>query len=135
MSHAIYGKTNLEPQKKEALAKKRYASVLELDPQKEAYYRKLHADVWPSVLKQIEQCHICNYSIHLAPIGEKLYLFSYFEYIGTDFSADMKKAELDPETQRWWAECKPCQKPLENRQEGEWWMNLEEVFYYDSSSS
>jgi L-rhamnose mutarotase len=29
----------------------------------------------------------------------------------------------------WWALCKPCQEPLSNRAEGDWWSNLEEVFY------
>jgi L-rhamnose mutarotase len=37
----------------------------------------------------------------------------------------------DSETQRWWKECKPCQLPLENRKEGQWWLDLEEVFHFN----
>lgn len=130
MASPVYRTTNWSPEEKTPLRRKRYASVIELNPEKEAYYRQLHADAWPSVLKQIKECHIENYSIYFAPISDKIFLFSYFEYVGDDFEADMKKAEEDPETQRWWAECKPCQIPLENRKNGEWWMNLEEVFHF-----
>ena len=34
-------------------------------------------------------------------------------------------------TQKWWAVCKPCQEPLPNRAEGEWWADMEEVFHTD----
>lgn len=59
------------------------------------------------------------------------YLFSYFEYIGEDFEADMAKMAADPETQRWWEACKPCHEPLSDRNPGEWWANMEEVFHCD----
>ena len=76
-------------------------------------YKKLHAAVWPDVLKMIKQCHIRNYSIYLRQLDDgQHYLFSYFEYTGSDFAADMAKMAADPTTQRWWAVCKPCQKPL-----------------------
>lgn len=39
-----------------------------------------------------------NYSIY-----KDGFLFSYYEYIGTDYEADMAKMANDPETQRWWA--------------------------------
>ncbi|HOB33460.1 MAG TPA: L-rhamnose mutarotase, partial [Verrucomicrobiota bacterium] len=93
---------------------------------------KLHAAVWPGVLKMIRECNIRNYSIYLRhfPNGE-YYLFSYFEYTGNDFAADMAKMAADPETQRWWSVCMPCQDPLSNRAEGEWWAKMEEVFHMD----
>jgi L-rhamnose mutarotase len=40
----------------------------------------------------------------------------------------MAKMAADPTTQRWWAECKPCQT---NGAPDEWWSNMEEVFHYD----
>jgi L-rhamnose mutarotase len=57
------------------------------------------------------------------------YLFSYFEYDGNSYEADMARMAADPETQRWWDVCKPCQQPLETRAPGEWWANMEEVFH------
>ncbi len=131
MTHSLYGPTNLPLDQKEQAKIKRYGSVIELSPEKESYYRQLHAAVWPSVLKQIELSHISNYSIYLAPLSGKLYLFSYFEYSGEDFAGDMKKMANDPETILWWKECIPCQIPLSNRAQGEHWMNLEELFHFN----
>ena len=111
---------------------KRYGSVIGLRPDKVEEYKKLHATVWLDVLKMIKQCHIQNYSIYLRQLEDgRHYVFSYFEYTGTDFVADMAKMAADPTTQRWWAVCKPCQQPLENRAADEWWANMEEVFHLD----
>jgi L-rhamnose mutarotase len=109
----------------------RYGSVIGLNPDKIDEYKKLHAAVWPDVLKMITQCNIRNYSIYLRKIEGRYYLFSYFEYTGGDFAGDMAKMAADPTTQRWWECCKPCQAPLADRAEGEWWANMEEVFHLD----
>ncbi len=110
----------------------RYGMVIGLKPEKIEEYKTLHANAWPGVLEQIEKCNIRNYSIYLGEIEEGEYsLFGYFEYVGNDFEADMKKMAADPTTQRWWEETDPCQIPVPNRKEGEWWMNMEEVFHTD----
>jgi L-rhamnose mutarotase len=111
---------------------KRYGSVIGVRVEKLDEYKKLHAAVWPGVLKMIGECHIENYSIYLRkmPDGEH-YLFSYFEYTGTDFAADMAKMAADATTQKWWSVCTPCQTPLDDRTAGEWWANMEEVFHQD----
>jgi len=111
---------------------KRYGSVIGLRAEKLDEYKKLHAAVWPDVLKMIKQCNIRNYSIYLRRLDDgKHYLFSYFEYTGSDFAADMAKMAGDETTQRWWAVCKPCQKPLDARAPDEWWAAMEEVFHCD----
>ncbi len=56
-------------------------------------------------------------------------LFSYLEYIGDDFEADMAKMAEDSVTREWWKLTDPCQVPLETRAEGEWWANKEEIFH------
>ena len=101
--------------------------VIGVRPEKLEEYKRLHAAAWPGVLKKIKECHIENYSIYY----KDGYLFSYYEYTGTDYEADMAKMAADPETQRWWKETDPCQQPLETRAEGEWWANMEEVFHAD----
>jgi L-rhamnose mutarotase len=106
---------------------KRYGSVIGIVPEKLEEYKKLHAAAWPGVLKMIYECNIRNYSIYY----KDGYLFSYFEYIGDNYEKDMEKMASDPETQRWWAVCKPCQKPLDTKAEGEWWADMEEVFHTD----
>ena len=37
---------------------KLYGMVIGLRPEKIEEYKKLHAAVWPDVLKMIQQCHI-----------------------------------------------------------------------------
>jgi L-rhamnose mutarotase len=111
---------------------KRYGSVIGVNAAKIEEYKKLHAAVWPGVLAMITRCHIRNYSIYLRrlPDGQH-YLFSYFEYTGTDFAADMATMAADPTTQKWWSVCIPCQQPLADRKPDEWWAGMEEVFHYD----
>jgi L-rhamnose mutarotase len=105
----------------------RHGSVIKVKPGKLEEYKRLHAAVWPDVLKMIHECNIRNYSIYY----KDGFLFSYFEYIGEDFEADAAKMAADPVTQEWWTYCEPCQEPLETRQPGEWWAEMEEVFHTD----
>ena len=104
---------------------KRYGSVIKVVPEKLGEYKRLHAAVWPGVLDMIKKCNIRNYSIYY----KDGYLFSYYEHTGDDYAADMAQMAADPETQRWWSVCEPCQQPLETRATGEWWATMEEVFH------
>jgi L-rhamnose mutarotase len=105
----------------------RYGMVIKVKPEKLEEYKHLHANPWSGVLRMIHDCNIRNYSIYL----QDDLLFSYFEYIGSDFQADMAKMAADPTTQEWWKLTDPCQEGLSTRQPGEWWANMEEVFHCD----
>lgn len=106
---------------------KRYGMVIKVRTGKLEEYKKLHSDVWPEVLETIKKCNISNYSIY----HKDGFLFSYFEYTGKNFQADMQEMASDPMTQKWWDVCKPLQEPLETRAGDEWWANMEEVFHCD----
>ncbi len=111
---------------------KRYGWVIGLRPEKIDEYKELHGAVWPDVLKMIKECNLRNYSIYLREFPDGAwYLFSYVEYVGDNFEADMARMAADPVTQKWWALCMPCQIPLPNRAEGKWWADMEEVFHCD----
>jgi L-rhamnose mutarotase len=101
--------------------------VIGVRPEKLEEYKKLHAAVWPDVLAMIHDCNIRNYSIYY----RDGLLFSYFEYVGEDYEADMARMAADPITQKWWDLCMPCQDPVPTRAEGEWWAPMEEVFHTD----
>lgn len=101
--------------------------TLRLKPGAADAYKEYHRAVWPEVLRMISDCNIRNYSIYF----KDDVLFSYFEYHGPDFEADMAKMAADPKTQEWWAVVKPLQEPLATRKEGEWWADMEEVFHLD----
>ena len=106
---------------------KRYGMVIRVKPEKLDEYKELHANPWPGVLDMIRACNIRNYSIYL----KDGYLFSYFEYHGDDFDADMVKMAADPTTQEWCKLTDPCQEPLPSCKEGEWWAKMEEVFHME----
>lgn len=106
---------------------KRYGMVIGLKPETEAKYKEHHAAVWPGVLAKIRECNIRNYSIYL----HNHMLFSYFEYVGSDYATDMAKMAADKTTQEWWAVMEPMQDPLPDRKPGEWWKEIEEVFHED----
>lgn len=40
-------------------------------------------------------------------------MFHHFEYVGTDFEADMKMLDNDPTIKFWWTHCEPCQEPFQ----------------------
>ena len=112
---ASYGPTNPTPETQAKSGVRRFGSVIGLNPETEKYYRDLHAN-------------IRNYSIYTTEIDSKKYLFSYFEYVGEDFDADMKTMASDPEMQRWWKETDPCQIQLPARKPDANWSEMEMVF-------
>lgn len=106
---------------------RRYGMVNRVRSGCEEEYRRFHAAVWPEVLQMIRDCNIANYSIY----WKDNLLFSYFEYHGRDFNADMRKMAAHPKTQEWWALMEPMQDPLATRDPGEWWAAMAEVFHLD----
>jgi L-rhamnose mutarotase len=108
----------------------RYGMVIGLKPEKADYYRKLHAEAWPAVLQKIKECDIRNYSIYLKEVEPgRILLFSYFEYTGRNFAADMARMAADPLTQKWWKETDPCQYAVPLHGDKEWWSRMAEVFH------
>ena len=108
---------------------KRMGLVIGIRPEDIPEYKRLHADVWPAILERLSKSNITNYSIFLRE-PENL-LFAYWEYLGDDFEADDAAIAADPATKDWWKLCGPMQVPLETRNEGEWWVPMEEVFHLD----
>lgn len=106
---------------------RRIAAVIQLDPDRIDEYERYHREVWPGVLRRLTESHMSNYSI----FRHGTILFSYLEYTGDDYEADMAAIAADPETQRWWEVMNPMQQPFAERAEGEWWMTLPEVFHLD----
>ncbi|MCK5729725.1 MAG: L-rhamnose mutarotase [Draconibacterium sp.] len=105
----------------------RYGQIINLKPERVEEYKKLHAKVWTDVTKAIAKSNIKNYSIYLKDET----LFSYFEYVGNSYEADMEEMAANPVVQKWWDICKPCMLPIETHEEGEWWANMEEIFHQD----
>jgi L-rhamnose mutarotase len=105
----------------------RKGSVIKVKPEMLEQYKALHASPWESVNAKLKECNIRNYSIFY----RDGYLFSYLEYTGQDWEADMAKMAADSATRAWWKLTDPCQEPVESAGEGVWWADLEEVYHLD----
>jgi L-rhamnose mutarotase len=101
---------------------KRQGSLIKVRPEFEERYTILHRNTFPGVLASIKRSNLRNYSIFLMD-G---ILFSYFEYVGPDYDADMKTIG-DAITKDWWKLTDPMQELLSTRKEGEWWAEMEQV--------
>lgn len=106
---------------------RRVAAVIGLADEHAEEYLAHHRAVWPEVLATLRGANVTNYSIYR--YGGLL--FSYLEYRGTDYEADMAQIAADPATQRWWSLMMPMQRTLRTDPEGPWWTDLEEVFHLD----
>jgi L-rhamnose mutarotase len=106
---------------------RRFGSVIKLKPEKYELYRELHANPWPGVDSLLKVYHIRNFSIY----HRDGYLFSYLEYTGNDWEADMALLGKEQIIQEWWKLTDPCQDPVESAAEGEWWAPMEELYHLE----
>ncbi|MCF7955567.1 MAG: L-rhamnose mutarotase [Phycisphaerae bacterium] len=127
---AVYGTTNPTADQKAGAKVKRFASVIELLPEKEQSYRRLHADVWPKVVTAVKKANIQNYSIFMTELAGKKYLFSYLEYAGDDLEKDFAQLKENPTIRdKWWPITDACQKRLPDAPKGEQWKPIEMLMH------
>jgi L-rhamnose mutarotase len=120
-------KSNTANQEVEKISK-RVGSLIKVKPEYEERYIILHRHTFPGVLDRIRKSNIRNYSIFLL----NGILFSYYEYVGNDYDADMK-AIADNVTRDWWKLTDPMQEPLPARKEGEWWTEMQQLICLDKT--
>jgi len=128
----IYGPSNPTKEQAAKARVKYYGAAIELKPEKEKQYRELHANVWPEVKTAIRKANIRNYNIYLGEIRGKKYLFSQFEYIGTNPDKDFGSIAKDPTTKnKWWPITDACQQIIQGTPKGKQWMDLEQLMHLD----
>ena len=103
----------------------RLGRLIRLKPAYRERYIVLHKHPFPEVLEQIRASNIRNYSIFLAEHR----LFSFFEYVGSDFAADMAAMAEDPTTQDWWTLTDPMQESLLPADADERWATMTEFYH------
>ncbi len=107
----------------------RMCHLIKVKPEIIAEYKRIHAAVWPEILKAIADSNIRNYTIFLRE-PENI-LVAYWEYHGSTYQADMAKIKLAPRMQEWWNITDPMQVPFETRSKESWWATTENVFHTD----
>lgn len=104
---------------------RRFGMVIGLREEHATAYVALHAG--PGVRDLLIAANIRNFSIflHRLPDG-KLYEFGYYEYVGSDYDADMAALAAHPRNAEWLSLCDPMQLPLPGETG---WTEMEEVFH------
>lgn len=81
-----------------------FGQIGKLKREKIEEYDELHANCWPNIRQLIKDCNLHNYSI----FRYDDLVFSYFEYTGDDYDADMAKMAADEGNKEWWKHTNPC---------------------------
>ena len=82
----------------------RHTVITKLKPDMVAQYIALHDQIWPEVVALGHAAGLRNYSIHRVGV----YLFSYFEYDGNDYEADMAWKNSHDIVKQWQAATSAC---------------------------
>ncbi|MCQ2477927.1 MAG: L-rhamnose mutarotase [Clostridia bacterium] len=101
---------------------KRFTLYSDLLPEKVEDYIKLHSEPWPELMALLEEFHIHHYSISVR--GTQV--FTYYEYTGNNYEADMDYMDKSEIMQSWWKFSKPC---FLHHDVGHYYANINEVFY------
>ena len=102
----------------------RFCLYARLKSDKVDEYATLHRNCWEEIRRIIKECNITHYSISLR--GEDVY--TYYEYVGEDYDADMKKMESYPIMWEWWSHTRPC---FVGHEEGKYYEDMSEVFFLE----
>lgn len=102
----------------------RMGMAVRIRPDKLDAYRTLHAAPWPEMDQALRDAGVRNYSIWLEE--REMLLFGYWEYLGTDFGADMARLGALEVTRRWLALTDACQIPMTEGEQG--WSFLPQVY-------
>jgi len=106
---------------------KRVGMVIRIKPEKIAEYKRLHADANPGVRDLLRKAHIGNFSIFLRQLDDgQYYLFGYYEYVGSEYEADMLKLDAEPRNKEWLSVTDAMQIPLKGEKS---WARMEEVYH------
>lgn len=106
----------------------RMGMAIRIRPDRLEEYKRLHAAPWPAMDQALRDAGIRNYSIWLEE--REMLLFGYWEYVGTDFAADMEALGKLPVTRDWLALTDPCQSPMAEGEQG--WSFLRQVYLLDA---
>lgn len=101
--------------------------VIGMRPDRISAYEALHAAANSGVRDLLNKYHMQNFSIYMKELEDgRWYLFGYYEYTGTNYSADMARLAAEPRNQDWLRVTDPMQIPLPGERS---WSVMREVYY------
>ena len=102
-----------------------FGQVGKLKPEMVKDYVRLHGDPWPELLETLKKYHLQNYSI----FQFQDMVFSYFEYAGSDYEADMALLAQEPVMLAWWTYSKPCFSRFAMHAREEFYADMQRIFF------
>jgi L-rhamnose mutarotase len=106
---------------------RRYASSVDVVPDKLEEYRALHSSIGSGILENMRTAHISNYTVFM----HNTRAYTYFEYAGGDFENDMARMTVETETCMWLDACRTLQYKIPGEKSADWWQEMREVFHTD----
>lgn len=107
------------------VAGRRYGHLIRLKPEYQERYIALHAHPFPGLIRQLRASGLRNYSIFL----HDDMLFSFYEYVGDDYAADMEAIAENDTVQDWWTLTDPMQTSLGPDDSDQWWTPIQELWH------
>ena len=103
----------------------RYAFKLRIKPDAIEEYEREHQRVWPELLAKLKEVGISDYSIFRR--GQELVLCMRVE----NFEQAWEELDRDPVNQRWQKFMEPLFEAVKDREPGERFAMMQEVFYLE----
>lgn len=114
------------------MSKKYLGQIGRIKPECIETYCRLHevdiyTDKWAGIRQLIADCNIRNYNIFI----EDDVVFAYYEYVGSDYEADMKKMADDSLNKQWWALTHPCFTKYKADSTELFYNDMRQIFHLD----
>lgn len=103
---------------------KRFGTLTKLKSEAKSEYIKVHDEIWDEVVRVNDKYNFHNFTIFA--YGD--YLFSYYEYTGTDYDGDIKKKLAEPIIGKW---CEMTGRCTEEVMDDVKTVRLEEIWHND----
>lgn len=102
----------------------RFGTVTKVKPGRLTEYIRLHNEIPDEVVAAAHQYGLRNFNIYYW----NGLLFSYFEYVGENFKADMIEKNSLPAMRRWRMVCDDCFERMEGQEEFD--ISMEQIFHH-----
>jgi L-rhamnose mutarotase len=120
--------TNAAPMK---TGTERHTSLIEIKADKVEDCKKIFSEVPADVASAYKAAHLRNLTCFLKKIGEKFYLFTYFDYAGNDYDGDISRTEAKKVVKSWNKSISELQvSPDQSLTDGD----VEEVFFTEGAA-
>jgi L-rhamnose mutarotase len=105
----------------------RIGMLIGIKPDRITAYEALHAASNQGVRDLLDKYHMHNFSIYIHKMDEShYYLFAYYEYTGSAYTADMATLAKEPRNIEWLSKTDAMQIPLPGETS---WTKMQEVFH------